>query len=67
MTDAIYLEQLTANTGVSQGVYTVKNGGDTLTMKFSKLLEEGNYQVLMSVVSGDTTLLSVPYRFIVTE
>lgn len=67
VTDTIYLEQLTANTGVSQGVYTVKNGGDTLTMKFSKLLEEGNYQVLMSVVSGDTTLLSVPYRFIVTE
>ena len=67
VTDSIYLEQVTANAGVSQGVYTVKSSGDTLTLKLSKLLEVGNYQVLMSVVSGDSTLLSVPYRFIVTE
>ena len=67
VTDTIYAEAVTANQGVDAGVYTVKTTGDTLTIKLSKLLEVGNYQMLMSVRSGDKVLLSVPYRFIVTE
>ena len=67
VTDSVYVERLTPNSAESAGIYTVGTEGGTLTMKLSQQLEVGNYQVMMSVRKGDTTLLYVPYRFIVTE
>lgn len=67
-TDTIYLERVTPSTSVSQGVYTVDYATGKLSLLFSQRLEIGNYQILMSVKNstGDT-LVSVPYRFVVTE
>ena len=68
VTDSIYLETVDGSSSVEQGVYTIPSTGKTLKLRFSGSLGSGNYQVMLRVKDANgNVLLSVPYRFIVTE
>ena len=64
-TDSTLLEAVNGSTIQSSGQFTI-TGITTLNLKFSELMEYGNYQLLFTIYDNDGNELKVlSYKFIV--